>query len=333
MRKRLVAAGAATVALGAIYLLNASWLAKPPSGRPEILAHRGIHQTFSIVGLKSDGCTATRIDPPTNPYLENTIPSMKAGFAVGADALELDVHPTTDGEFAVFHDWTLECRTNGRGVTRDQTMRYLKTLDVGYGYTSDHGATYPFRGKGVGLMPTLDEVLRAFPGQQFVINIKSRDPAEGERLFHYLKSRGHPTDRRLWVVAHDLALTRLTALAPDARIWSTNRAKRCVLRYVALGWSGHVPAACRGAALGIPLNYAWAYWGWPNRLLERMDRAGVDVALVGPTYRGDIGMRGLETPEELAAVPEEFTGTLVTDAIEVIAPEVHRRWPDAHTVR
>ena len=47
---------------------------------------------------------------------------MQAGFAAGADVVELDVHPTTDGEFAVFHDWTLDCRTDGHGVTREHSM-------------------------------------------------------------------------------------------------------------------------------------------------------------------------------------------------------------------
>ena len=36
---------------------------------------------------------------------------MRAAFAAGADIVELDIHPTTDGQFAVFHDWTLDCRT------------------------------------------------------------------------------------------------------------------------------------------------------------------------------------------------------------------------------
>ena len=98
---------------GGIYLANASWLADAPDGVPGVLAHRGVHQTFSREGLTRDTCTATRIDPPTNPFLENTIPSMRASFAAGASAIEVDVHPTTDGEFAVFHDWTLDCRTNG----------------------------------------------------------------------------------------------------------------------------------------------------------------------------------------------------------------------------
>ena len=88
---------------------------------------------------------------------------MRAGFAAGADIVELDVHPTTDGEFAVFHDWTLDCRTDGQGVTREHSMAYLKKLDIGHGYTADGGKTFPFRGKGIGLMPTLAEVLEAFP--------------------------------------------------------------------------------------------------------------------------------------------------------------------------
>jgi glycerophosphoryl diester phosphodiesterase len=74
---------------------------------------------------------------------------MRAAFNKGADMVEFDVQPTTDGQFAVFHDWTLNCRTNGAGVTRDHTMKELKALDVGYGYTADGGKTYPFRGKGV----------------------------------------------------------------------------------------------------------------------------------------------------------------------------------------
>ncbi|MFG3757139.1 glycerophosphodiester phosphodiesterase family protein, partial [Klebsiella pneumoniae] len=73
--------------------------------------------------------------PPTHPYLENTIASLQAAFAAGADIAEVDVHPTTDGQFAVFHDWTLDCRTNGSGVTREHAMAELRTLDIGYGYT------------------------------------------------------------------------------------------------------------------------------------------------------------------------------------------------------
>lgn len=316
----------------ALYLNNASWLAPSPTGSPGVLAHRGVHQTFRSEGLALDGCTANRIDPPTNPYLENTIPSMQASFAAGATALELDVHPTSDGEFAVFHDWVLECRTNGHGVTRDQSMAYLKKLDIGYGYTADGGRTFPFRGKGVGLMPTLHEVLSAFPGRQFVINIKSNDADEGDRLAGYLQAHGDPLDHRLWVYAAEPPIGRLELRAPRALLMSKKRGQACAFGYIALGWSGYVPQACRGGMIGVPVNWRWIYWGWPNRFLARMRGANVEVMLLGAVERGTFraagtsGSTGVSRLGDLDAVPTGFSGMILTDEIERIGPEVRRRF-------
>ena len=139
----------------------------------EILAHRGLHQTFDPTGITKETCTATRIIKPEHNYIENTITSIQASIDYGADIVEFDIHPTVDGEIVVFHDWELGCRTNGKGVVREQTTEYLKSLDIGYGYTADNGKTYPFRGKFVGEMPTLGEVLTSFPNTRFLINIKS----------------------------------------------------------------------------------------------------------------------------------------------------------------
>lgn len=257
--------------------------------------------------------------PPTNPYFENTIPSMRASFAAGADALELDVHPTTDGQFAVFHDWTVDCRTNGKGVTRELSMKYLRSLDAGYGYTADGGRSYPFRGQGIGLIRTLAEVLRAFPKRQFLINIKSRDASEADRLFAYLKARGFATDGRLMAYGHHLPVDRLVAIAPAARAWSKNGVKNCALGYLALGWTGYVPAACRGGTVIIPINWRWAVWGWPNRFLARMNAAGATTLLVGP-MSSPRSTSGLTTPDQLDAVPAGFGGIIWTDAIEVVGP-------------
>ncbi len=46
-------------------------------------------------------------------------------------------------------------------------QKELQALDIGYGYTADGGKTFPFRGKGINLMPTLDEVLNHFPDRSF----------------------------------------------------------------------------------------------------------------------------------------------------------------------
>jgi glycerophosphoryl diester phosphodiesterase len=132
--------------------------------------------------VRSDTCTADRIYPPTHLYLENTIPSIDAAFRDGASIVEMDIHPTTDNRLVVFHDWTLDCRTDGKGVTHEHTLAELKKLDVGYGYTADSGKTYPFRGKGVGMMPTLPEVLAAFPDKRLLVNQKDNSRRTAELL-------------------------------------------------------------------------------------------------------------------------------------------------------
>jgi glycerophosphoryl diester phosphodiesterase len=88
----------------AVYLFNAGWRVAPPAGELGLIAHRGVHQTFDNAGLGNDGRSASGIDPPSHDLLENTLASMQAAFAAGADIVEFDVHPTTDGQFAVFHD-------------------------------------------------------------------------------------------------------------------------------------------------------------------------------------------------------------------------------------
>jgi glycerophosphoryl diester phosphodiesterase len=178
----------------AVFAVNSSLFAPASTARPLLIAHRGLGQTFSRENLTGETCTATRIFPPEHPYLENTVDGFRAAFAAGAEIVEFDVHPTTDGHFVVFHDWTLDCRTDGHGVTREHALADLKSLDIGYGYTADGGSTFPFRGKGVGLMPTLGEVLAAFPGRRFLINIKSDDEEEGARLAKVIGAL--PAERR-----------------------------------------------------------------------------------------------------------------------------------------
>src|SRR5262245_41934413 len=211
--------------------------------------------------------------PPTHDYLENTLPSMRASFDAGADIVELDVHPTTDGDFAVFHDWTLDCRTDGRGVTRDHAMAELKLLDIGYGYTADGGKTFPFRGKAIGIMPTLGEVLAAFPDKRLLINVKSRDPLEGEKLASVLNVLPASRRQQLMVYGGDEPIAVIRALAPEVKTISRSAIKSCLLRYIGYGWTGIVPDVCRNALVMVPINVAPWLWGWPDRLLDRMAAA------------------------------------------------------------
>ena len=186
---------AATVAW--FTLSNASFLAPDPTGKRVLIAHRGVSQLFDHTGVTEESCTATRIHPPGHDYIENSLPSMKAAIGRDAGMVKFDVAGTKDGQVAVFHDWTLDCRTDGKGEIRDHTMAQLKALDIGYGYTADGGQTYPLRGKGVGLMPSLDEVLRDLGHASLLINFKSRDPEEAERVLAAFARAGiDPNDPR-----------------------------------------------------------------------------------------------------------------------------------------
>ena len=322
MKKTFKFAAAALV-LAVIYANNTNRLAVHRNGAPVLLAHRGIAQRFDERDLKNDTCTAARMLLSGHDYLENTIASMWAGFAAGADIVEFDVHPTTDGEFAVFHDWTLDCRTDGHGVTREHSMAYLKKLDIGHGYTADGGKTFPFRGKGIGLMPTLAEVLEVFPRERLLINVKSRDANEGEKLAAVLSKL--PAERRAQIMVYggDEPVGVLRRLLPNTRTISRAAIKSCLLGYIAYGWTGVLPTACHNAMVMLPINAAPWMWGWPDRLLNRMQAAGSEVFVLGP-YRGGEFSTGIDTPEQLARLPQTYSGGIWTNEIETIAPLVRK---------
>jgi glycerophosphoryl diester phosphodiesterase len=319
MRRWLVRIAAVFLLIAAgLWLNNSSWLYGPDGAPTSLLAHRGVHQTYPSEGLENDTCTATRINAPTHGYLENTLASMEAAFAAGASIVEFDVHPTTDGQFAVFHDWTLDCRANGKGRTRDSSMAALKTLDIGYGYTADGGATFPFRGS-VGLMPTLDEVLARFPDKRFLINIKSDDPEEGEKLAERLAVLMPEARSRLSAYGGDRPIGTLGRALPDLKVMSKGSLKRCLIRYLALGWAGHVPAACRNSVILVPVNLAHWVWGFPHRFVARMKAAGSDVYITGP-FNGREFSTGIDSESLLRRVPADFGGGIWTNHIEAIGP-------------
>lgn len=319
---------APAIAFALIYLLNASWLAEKRPGKPTLISHRGVYQTYDRKDLGRDECTAVRIYEPEHDYLENTLASMEAAFDYGADIVEIDVHPTTDGEFAVFHDWDLDCRTEGHGITREHSMEYLKTLDIGYGYTFDGGETYPFRGRGVGLMPTLEEVFRHFPDRRFLINIKSGRRSEAKKLDEYLRQRGLPLKGPLLAYGAPKPMETLRKLRPDAWLFSRESVKECTYRYLLLGWSGYVPEACRKGAVIAPNTWHWALWGWPDRFIQRMEDTGSLIGVLD-FRNGKRGVHGIYKPEEIDFLPADYRGTLWVEKIEVIGPYAKQKFARA----
>ena len=107
---------------------------------------------------------------------EETMEAFTHAVSVGTDVLELDIHTTSDGVVVVMHDDTVDRTTSGTGSIKNMTFEELRQLDAGYHYTLDGGATFPYRGEGL-VVPTLQEVLEAFPDMYFIIEIKQFHPA------------------------------------------------------------------------------------------------------------------------------------------------------------
>lgn len=277
----------------------------------ELIAHRGVHQTFPLENLTNETCTGAIIDPPTHGFIENTIPSMQAAFDAGATAIEIDIHRTADDRLIVFHDWTLDCRTDGSGVTNEQTVPYLQSLDVGYGYTADSGKTFPLRGTGTGMMPALPEVLAAFPEGRFVLDDKDGDEETRRLIVDFLETL--PEERRanlIYAGRHQDGI--LLAGLPEVQpyVFERAEARACLGDYlIRMLLTGSLAERCRQLVIGIPFPTLSSLPGWPNLILARAHQAGVRVIVTE-----------VDTPERLAAIADLPVDGIETNRIEVIGP-------------
>lgn len=120
------------------------------------------------------------------------------------DVLELDVHTTRDGVLVVHHDAEVDRCTDGRGPVGSFTLAELKALDA--------GARFPeWKGKGV-TIPTLEEVLTAFPKARLNIELKHAGPED--QLLGVLGK--HAALERVCIGSeHDAVAAKLAELQPE----------------------------------------------------------------------------------------------------------------------
>ena len=133
-------------------------------------------------------------------FPSNTLYAFRKAVRAGADMLELDIGVTRDNKVIVMHDTTVDGKTNGHGTVSSKTLRQIKRLDAAYWFAprnADHyshdlkPSAYRLRGIATGKrrapkgfsasdfrVPTLSQVLRAFPHTPINIEIKGRTPAE-----------------------------------------------------------------------------------------------------------------------------------------------------------
>jgi glycerophosphoryl diester phosphodiesterase len=156
--------------------------------RPTTLAHRGHSIAFP----------------------ENTMSAFRAAIEAGVDAIESDVHLTSDGHLVMLHDETLDRTTNGHGPVIDRTLEEVRALDA-WGRFGER-----FRGERV---PTLDQLLDlAAEARIFVvIEVKGADHSESlavaDAVADRLAERGE-LDRHLLSSFDQAALGAVRARYP-----------------------------------------------------------------------------------------------------------------------
>ena len=290
-----------------VSLLNGSWLAPAPAGKLMLIAHRGIVQPLRE-GADPAACAAANMAPNEHMFIENSIFAIQHAAREGADAIAVDVQATKDGRMAVFADSELDCRTDGKGALRDRTMAELKRLDIGHGYTADGGKTFPLRGRGVGAMPAVEDLLERVPGKQIIFSFAGSDPREADLLIAAFKRAGMEPGERFGFFGDAAVIARIKALAPGAWAFSRQEIGACLPAYFKTGWTGIVPEPCRDTTIAIPLANQWRNWGWPNRFLARVNGAGSRTILAADVTGGAIA--GIARPDQLAEVPRGYRGYL-----------------------
>jgi glycerophosphoryl diester phosphodiesterase len=93
---------------------------------------------------------------------ENTLAAFELALAQNADAIELDVKLSADGQAVVIHDPTVDRTTGSRGRVKDLTFAHLRSLDAGSFFSQN------YRGEKI---PSLEEVFDAV-GKRTFINVE-----------------------------------------------------------------------------------------------------------------------------------------------------------------
>lgn len=202
----------------------------PGGGWPVNLAHRG----------------ASALAP------ENTLEAFRTAVEAGAGGLELDVHLTSDGQVVVIHDDTVDRTTDGTGAVSDMTLEELRSLDAGHNFSPECGSGPPYLGLRI---PTLDEVLREFPGVVVNVDMKADRPGVEAAVLGVLREAG--AEGRVLVV-------------------STRRAPVGRFRRI----SG------RGVSTGASRWETGVFYAFSNLRLERLLRPAYDALQVPIRHRG-----------------------------------------------
>jgi glycerophosphoryl diester phosphodiesterase len=155
----------------------------PGTLRWMVIAHRGEHRS----------------------HPENTLEAIEGAIRAGADLVEMDVRRSSDGQYLLMHDATVDRMTDGKGRVSEKTWQELSALTV-----MAKAATNPV----VSRIPKLEQALEACRGRiQVYLDFKAGDPSE---VVQILKQTG--MESRVWVYDHPSGAARWRKVLPGVRM-------------------------------------------------------------------------------------------------------------------
>jgi glycerophosphoryl diester phosphodiesterase len=234
---------------------------------------------------------------------ENTLAAFRMAVErYRTQVLETDLHLTRDGELVVSHDPTLERCTDGEGPLAQYTLAELQRLDAGYRFTPDKGRTYPFRGQGVRL-PSLREVLRAFPSMRFNLEVKPDVPGVEAALHQVLREEG-ALERACVGSELDAVAERLVQEMPQACHFYPRDALASFVLAVRAG--EQPPEDERYTVLDMPLSYGGV------RLVDEPLLRAVEA------HGRWLNVWTVDDPREMRELVAEGVGGIMTDRPDLL---------------
>lgn len=233
---------------------------------------------------------------------ENTVAAFERAISLGYTYLETDARATADGVLLAVHDPTLDRTTDRRGRIAELPYAEVRRARVRGGHE----------------IPLLEDLLGAFPGARFNIDVKA--PGAILPLARAVRRTG----------AHDRVC--LTSFSDE----------RLARARAAMG--GEVCSAL--GPRGVAMLRAASITAGHGRLFARLARSGVPCAQIPPGFRGlrlatpalirtahDLGMRvhvwTINDPARMERLLDLGVDGLMTDNLTGLRTVLHRRglWP------
>ncbi len=248
-------------------------------------------------------------------FPENTMEAFRGAQAILPGCLlETDVRLTRDSSIIMMHDELLEMKTDGAGPVGTAVLDQIRALDAGYNVTFDGGATFPFRGKGYRI-PLLAEVLDAFPGVRFSIDIKDRDLGAAERVASMIADKG--AAKRVIVGSfHDRTMAFVRKNFPGL---ITSFSRNDTLRFIALRKLPGGGPTPQGEAMLIPEFIGGGQYDYQGKGATRGVRI-ITRGLIEDAHRRGIPVLAwtINRPENMERLIRWGIDGIVTDRIDIL---------------